>query len=204
MRRLPIWIVTAFLIGLGIVWLFPTSRYLLIGVIRHESFFQGRPTSYWAHALKQGPGSGNSMRLRRGGKAAVPVLAELAQGDDEEARIEALLALAVMGEDAKGAAPVLLELLSSEQSPPVLDLAKQILLRVDRQAAMLGCLELLKNSTTIHSRSFALDGLDRIGPQDTGVVERLTEALGDQNSLVRTAAAKALGRIQQKAAPLPD
>ncbi len=200
-RRLPIWFVIAFLVGMGVVWLFPASRYRLIGLLRNESSFLGRPASYWANALKKGP-TGDIKLLRHGGAAAVPVLAELAQYEEDEVRVEALLALAVMGPEAKGAAPVLLELLSSERSPPVLDLAKQILLQVDRQAAMLGCLELLKKSTTIHSRSCALDGLDRIGPEDAVAVEPLTKALDDENLLVRAVAAKALWRINRRAEPI--
>src|SRR5206468_12348868 len=112
-KRWPfaILIVIAGLVALA--WLFPTVMYVPVGFVKGEATFDGKPTDYWVHALNQEgflgqkPPPGDAGKtLRLGGSAAVPVLCEIAQGPDNNLRLGALNALALMGADAKEAKPM--------------------------------------------------------------------------------------------------
>src|SRR5258708_38789049 len=116
------WII---LVGVGlaamiaVVWLDPT--YILLGLLRNESFYRGRPTSFWrvvfhravhgepedkirAHEEMLGiePTYGQSMDT-----AAIPVLVELLDDEDEETRFVACNALDARGTEAAPAVPAL-------------------------------------------------------------------------------------------------
>src|SRR5262249_31716392 len=114
MRKRWLILIPFVILGLLVLaWFFPTAVYLPLGFVRGEATFDGKPTDYWAHALKQEgflgqappPGDAGKM-LREGGAAAVPVLCEIARGPDDLLRTQALSALALMGPEAKGAVPV--------------------------------------------------------------------------------------------------
>src|SRR5438128_1576048 len=64
--------------GIGVVILEPTR--IVVGYLKGENFFLGRPTGYWQRALQASdPAAQQETRqtLRSGGSAAVPVLVEL-------------------------------------------------------------------------------------------------------------------------------
>src|SRR6516225_5478682 len=67
---------------LGAMYLDPNSR--LLGLLAHESFYEGRPTRSWRQGLRdtsQTVQQETAEKLKQGGAAAVPVLAELVRGD---------------------------------------------------------------------------------------------------------------------------
>src|SRR5437773_7014777 len=108
-KRWPFGILVVIAALVVLAWLFPTIIYLPIGLVKGEATFDGKPTDYWVHALKKegflggSPPSGDAGKtLRLGGADAVPVLCEIAQGPDDELRSQALMALNLMGAEAKG------------------------------------------------------------------------------------------------------
>src|SRR5947209_4038854 len=76
--KLLIGLVAGLAVAVLAVLLDPT--YVLRGVLRGQSFFQGRPTSYWHRELQSedpAVAAEAQRRLREGSVAAVSVLAEL-------------------------------------------------------------------------------------------------------------------------------
>src|SRR5262249_24475221 len=108
------------LIGVNLALLLAVARYRLLGLLRNESFYKGRPTSYWSSVLQEGRWESENEDRPQGGQpilrlpewirgpaeedgilvvdlgkpnpnisrfaadpAAVPVLIELLQDDDE-------------------------------------------------------------------------------------------------------------------------
>src|SRR5262245_59124008 len=124
-----------------VVW-FPVALYVPVAVVRQESFFGGKPTSYWARALKREPFLGEPTPegdigriLRDGGAASASVLRELAASDEDEVRSEALLALSLMGPEAKGAVPALEATVKKEKNSTRFLLASEALGNVDAAVA---------------------------------------------------------------------
>src|SRR5438105_237259 len=76
----------------GTVWVCLARRTQVIGWLRHEATYQGKPTSYWTRAMQAGTEDvGKS--LREGGSEAVPVLCEMLRDPDENVRRQVLLTL---------------------------------------------------------------------------------------------------------------
>src|SRR5712692_8136994 len=100
-KRLLVLLGLALILGLIVALALPTSHFVIMGWLRRESFYQGRPTSYWISAVKKDAFLGNSAPaevgklLREGGEAAVPVLKEMVKDQDEYVSMQALLALGV-------------------------------------------------------------------------------------------------------------
>src|SRR5437588_7534583 len=111
------WLIGIFIVTAGVVaWVlvFPDMASESLARLRHEAFFDGKPTNYWIRALKHEgvlgqarPAGDIGRTLRDGGSAAVPVLCEIAENPDENLRSEALLGLSLIGPEAQAAAPVL-------------------------------------------------------------------------------------------------
>src|SRR5438132_9378996 len=104
----------AFVLLLAAVYLDPTCT--LQGVLKRDSFFRGKPTTYWRKALNDSTPSVHLetlQQLKEGGPSAVPVLVELLKGapnsDWEAAKVRWLAAeiLGQIGAEAKGAVPAL-------------------------------------------------------------------------------------------------
>src|SRR6266851_2558267 len=141
-KRWLIGIPIIIVILLVLAWMFPTSVFVSIGMVKGEATFDGKPTDYWEYALKkegflgQAPPPGDAGKtLRQGGAAAVPVLCEIAQGHDDLLRSEALSALSLMGAEAKGAVPMLKNTLKTETSPSRFLAAAEALANADPTAA---------------------------------------------------------------------
>jgi HEAT repeat protein len=191
---------------------FPVVLYLPLGAVRQEAFFAGRPTSYWARALKGEPFLGEQpyagdvgKRLRDGAAAAVPVLRELAASSDEELRSEALLALSLMGPEAKGAAPELETTLRTEKNSTRFLLAGEALGNADPPAAATALAAIARAKEEDGGRrAFALAGLSKLAPRGQEAVPALTELLQDPtaNPALRVEAARVLWLMKQPAEPL--
>lgn len=141
-KRWPFVLVIVIVILIAVAWLFPTTVYVPVGLVKGEAMFDAKPTDYWVHALnKEGflggsPPAGDAGKtLRLGGAAAVPVLCEIAQSSDDNLRTQALSALKLMGPEAKGAKSMLEETLKTEKNIYRFDLAGHALGNIDPSAA---------------------------------------------------------------------
>lgn len=144
-------------VALGLAWLVPASRWAMVGLARKESFYQGRPTSYWSKEIKDwntyllasyspvrsspgwkdlvpsGPHSRNAdMRehpaVLEGDPRAIPVLIELLQAEDAGVREWAASTLGEIGPPARDAIPALSELL---KDPALRSWAAEALSNID-------------------------------------------------------------------------
>jgi HEAT repeat protein len=91
-----------------IVCIIPTSRIILVGWLRGELTYRGKPTSYWVLALSDRDES-SLADLRHGGAASVPVLIEALADQDAQVRLNAAN---VLGEIGAEAVPLLIVALS--------------------------------------------------------------------------------------------
>ena len=84
----------------------------MIGLIRGDRFFHGRPTSYLRFELKDLSFGGRqraTAELAQGGPPAVPVLVQMLRDHDKFTRSEAADILAQIGPPAQDAVPALVE-----------------------------------------------------------------------------------------------
>jgi len=211
-KRWLLCILVLILIGLTLALVTPAPFYLSLGVVRHEAFFAGKPTNYWARALKQdrflghAPPQGDiGKTLRQGGAAAVPVLCEIAQSADDKLRYEALLALSVMGPGAKAAEPTLEAAIKREKESSKFLLASETLARLDPGAATAVLSVVLRDKEDEGSRrSWALATLLKYAPETQGALPTLKELVQDKDDsvLLRVQALLLLWRLKQPVDPL--
>ncbi|HEV3446269.1 MAG TPA: hypothetical protein VG099_16620, partial [Gemmataceae bacterium] len=211
-KRWLLCILVLILIGVTLALVTPAPFYLSLGVVRHEAFFAGKPTNYWARALKQdrflghAPPSGDiGKTLRLGGAAAVPVLCEIAQSPDDKLRYEALLALSVMGPEAKAAAPTLESAIKREKESSKFLLASDTLARLDPAVATPVLSAVLGDKEDEGSRrSWALATLLKHAPEAQAALPALKQLVQDKDDSVqlRVQALLLLWRLKQPAAPL--
>src|SRR6266511_3969450 len=107
-KHFLIWLTAVLLVGTGIVLYVPALHWGLIGLVRRESFFHGRPTSYWRLELMN-PTSRAAEELAQGRAAAVPVLVEILNGQGRGLRARAAHLLGRIGPPAEAAIPALQE-----------------------------------------------------------------------------------------------
>src|SRR5215831_11990087 len=90
-----LWLVLVILtaVGLGVAFALPRTHFAMLGWWRGEAYYAGQPTSFWAAAIRKDPFVGSSgdvgRYLREGGSAAIPVLGQLLQSDDDNVRTQA-------------------------------------------------------------------------------------------------------------------
>src|SRR5262249_42608388 len=97
--------------GVGAALLEPTCT--AWGVLRGESFYRGRPTTYWAGAVRTGDDATKAKaeaQLKEGGAAALPVLTEMlgrrsGNWEATDARLTAAKLIGQIGPDARSALP---------------------------------------------------------------------------------------------------
>jgi hypothetical protein len=197
---------------LGLAWLFPNAVYVPVGYVKGEATFDGKPTDYWVHALNQegffgqAPPPGDAGKtLRQGGSAAVPVLCEIAQGPDNNLRLGALNALALMGAEAKTAKPMLQATVKTETDRSRFYLASDALAHVDAAAAADVMSAILGDKQeTLSRKTFAFAALLRMAPQGQEAVPTLKEVFNDakEDVLLRVLAAEVLSNMNQPAESL--
>src|SRR5437879_5616960 len=173
MKRRPfLWLGILLAIGLVLALAFPTSHYyLLIGLLQNEAFYDGKPTGYWVSALKkrgyfgsEGPPRDVGNILSKAGAAAVPVLVDMLQEEDDEVRVNALLALLAMKPGEAAAAVSALEnTLINEQAEFHLQLASRALFKADEEAAIRAFIGVLERGRTAKNRILAAAALGNLG-----------------------------------------
>jgi len=107
------------LVVVGALWLDPTG--VLMGCLKGEPFFEGRPAGYWERSLRADPGTRVTAieKMEQGGTEAVSVLESLLsrpKGESAEVRWTAAEILGKIGPEAEQAGPALLAAL--EDSDP--------------------------------------------------------------------------------------
>src|SRR6516164_8322257 len=93
-------------VSLAIAMALPASHYVIVGILHQESFYNGRPTSYWIDALKHEPFARRSAPaqdigayLREGGFEALPVLRQMLHDQDTQVASEARMAISLILRD---------------------------------------------------------------------------------------------------------
>jgi HEAT repeat protein len=194
-----------------VMWVFPATVYVPQGIWRHESFFEGKPTSYWTRALNRerfmghAPPDGDAgQTLRDGGAAAVPVLCEIAQNPDKKVRMEAFAALSYMGPDAKAAVPTLAAAVKKEEVSTCFLLASDALAHADPAAAAEALGAVVANKDKPAPRAWALTELGKLVPHGQEAVPVLNEILHDPNEdpVLRVQAIAVLAQLKQPPEPL--
>jgi HEAT repeat protein len=208
------------LVGIGVVvaagcvaaaLAFPATVYVPLGLLRHEAFFAGKPTNYWGRALRQqdfmghAPPAGDTGKvLAAGGAAAVPVLCQLAENPDGNVRMQALLALSVIGPEAGAAAPVLAKIIKTEDNSARFLAAGEALARADPAAAAETLSAVLRDKENLGGRAWALAALLKLAPECQGTLPAVAELLHDPDARLRVEAAHVLWRMKQPAGPVVE
>ncbi len=211
-RRLILWFGIVPVVALGIALLIPSDRYFLLGLLRGESFQDGRPTSYWIDQLKEadaGKRQEAAAALGRIGpeaKKGVPALALALKDSDKLVRLKAALALFQIGAESADAVPALCDALQDEI--PLVRLQAALALRLigpKAGAAVPALIQALRDpENRIPQPGFlksvaqvAAMALGRIGPDAKDAIAALAEIAYDKESdeLLRQEAAEALKKI---------
>jgi HEAT repeat protein len=210
-KRWLVWTLIGIAVCVALLLVFPAAVYVPLGLLRHEAFFDGKPTNYWVRAFKQEgflghapPGGDVGKTLREGGAAAVPVLSEMAARPDENLRSEALRVLSLIGPEAKDAAPLLAQTMKTEDNSSRFMLASEALAKVDPAIAAETLGEVLRDKTNEGRRSWALTELLKLAPQGREAVPVLKDLVNDpqEDALLRVQALRMLWRLNQPAEPL--
>jgi HEAT repeat protein len=206
-KRQLAWSSVILAISLALVLAFPRTRFWLHGRLRGEAFYQGRPTSYWISALNKEPFLGSPPRdvgkaLAGGGRAAVPVLAEMLRQSDHRVHQQALLTLTVIGSEAEEARPALEEFLGTEADRTCLDMAMRLLVRMERRAAVDAVVQALERNPSAQGRAWAARSLGGLGPEAHGGLPALEQALRDDDQNVQVSAASAIWQLEHRSGPI--
>jgi hypothetical protein len=121
--RWRLWLTAAVIIAVIIfIWNYEKETYALSGLIKGETFFDGRPSSYWKARFKD-EGEAGIRSLRRvtvelfdkNRNAALPVLLEALQDSDKDIRAVAIFLVGQYGKDCANELPLLTAALRDPQ-----------------------------------------------------------------------------------------
>src|SRR5687768_1454631 len=121
MKKYVVLLIVVFVVALLALWLEPTGT--VLGRLRGEKFFEGRPTSYWVNALtsEDPPVSASArQKLGSGGEDAAAVLDEILRkqkGEDAESTELRLAAADLLGRNKEAAKDYSATLLSLLDDP---------------------------------------------------------------------------------------
>jgi HEAT repeat protein len=195
-------LVIVLVVGLAALLYFPETHYRMIGWLRREAFFQGRPTSFWILALKHDPSVEGLVPsrdvgkyLREGGAEAIPVLNEMLSSQDVEVQSVALVALNQMGPETKGALPGIKHLLTGETNTQCISLAKRLLLKLAPEETVAAFCQGFRQNPNWEIRRRCIAILETLDLPLADAAEPLRQALKDENGHVRLRAAKTLWKL---------
>jgi HEAT repeat protein len=205
------WVAVLLLIAAAVVFGVPGSRYVVLGYLNNEPFYDNMPRTYYVQALKS-----PDTKTRRHAAFALGVLGPEGRGtvsgliaaldDDKDplVRINAALALYKFGPGAREALPAIIRALRDEVDLVRMDAAMSLArLGPDAREAVPALIEALprkENRTQVlpfprSIREQMVVALGKIGPDAHAAVPALTAALTDEQVSMRTSAAEALQRI---------
>ncbi len=190
-RRLLLWLGVVVVVGLGVAFALPATRYRLLALVRNERLYNGRPLSYWTGALREDDDP--DVRRQAAETLGDAQLCKDAPANDPECRAVVAALVGALGDPEgrvrKMAASALLTY--PRESPVPTDSAT-----VARLTGALADGEVLVRKAA--ARSLWQAGSAARGGDG---VARLTKALEDKDDFVREYAARTLGRIGPEAAP---
>lgn len=206
-RSLMILAVALVLGGLALLLYFPRVQLVLVGFLRGEAFYNGRPTSYWVSALKKEPTFlGQSLpqgdigkMLREGGPDAIPVLVQMLGDEENAVTQEALLALTLMDPDPALVKPALEQILQTRGEIGCLQGATQLLQRLDRAAAQATLIRALESNRRVRGRVWAASAVGTSDDDERSVATALERCIRNpaEDMLVRLSAIRGLIRLQE-------
>jgi hypothetical protein len=224
MRKKWLWLVPLVVAGLAVVLLVPGVRWRVLGVLRGEAFYQGRPTSYWRNEyvewVEHGPRPGTLNHLPTPtlfdqlksllprplprlpfsvlsqDPKALPVLIELLTAEDPDVRMFTAYSLKRMGSPARVALPHLTPLLHDENGGTRQNAADAVV-QVATDGDMAGLLEEMLSNQDPYVRMTTAECLGK--RRLVEAAPALRAALGDPDEDVRKAAATALNNLGAEA-----
>jgi HEAT repeat protein len=204
---------------LALPWLL-WAAYALLAILRHEHFFHGLPSSYWAERVHRWPAPepmwldgaptqaitvadylglrGKEPVVLTGGPGAVGVLCDLLHSPDPHVRREAARAVGALGEEGSAATAALLQVLAQDadedegrrQTPTGL-IARDALSALG-ETAIPAVVEALSGDPDRHIRRQAARALASQGSLPQSTLPALAVALRDVDARVREHATRAL------------
>lgn len=209
MRKLWL-LVTIVLIGTcAVVFFFPATVYVPLGHLRHEAFFSGKPTNYWARALQGESFLGQAppkmdvgQTLRDGGKESVGVLTQMLEDPDRNVRRQAMLALFYIGAEAKPSAPVLAEMMQKEEVSVMFLSESAALAKADPELECQTLAAVLRNKSNPGRRAWALAVLLDSAAQCQIILPAVQELYQEENKDLHVDTIRVLGRMGQPPEPL--
>lgn len=187
---------------LGLMLAIPACRWRLIGLLRWESFYDGRPTSYWRaqiQALHRDPS--REVRVYRALRSSILGKPMRLLGIGEPVPIPPLYRTPV--ERDPEAVPVLAELLGDADATVRLYAVGNLAwMRRGAEAAVPALVRLFGQEHDPEARALSARALGAIGPGAAAATPALRAALTDVDLLIRVSAARALWQIDRQAAPI--
>src|SRR5262245_35756673 len=188
MKRLGLWLGLPLVLLIAVVFVVPALRVRVLGALRGEPFFEGRPASAWAADLADNrDGTRAAASLKKGGRAALPVLMELALHGTPEVQPNARAVIVQIGDLAVPALTKSLEASSAEERRLAASVFGE--LGAGAKPALPVLVRLLKDPDKDVAKSAAA-ALEKLGPAAAPAVPELTALLkdGDTALKVKTAA----------------
>ncbi len=206
--RKRIWfaLLGAVVLVVGAALAFPVSHFAVLGWLRGEAFYRGKPTSYWQAALRgdrfiDERGVGNT--LREGGDAAVPVLVEMLGENDPHTQAIVLIYLNDLGEDARNALPALADHVLKTSDPFQVEETLKIIGHLDESLARRLVCQLIDSQSYTKKRVLGVLSAGPFCAADSEILGKVSALLDDPNPSVREAAAVTLLRAQRRDLRIP-
>jgi hypothetical protein len=203
-RRRLFWLSLLLLLLVLAVVVFPASRWRIIGWVKGEAFYDGRPTSYWSERIKA--------RHVRHDERSKLILAKANNtyswtrlwsdltGRDTEDLSDPLCTQESAYPFADTAAvPVMIELLGDPESQVRIYTCHALVTVEGSNKAAIPALVLMLGSADVYDRRNAASVLAIIGPEGPNVVRALTLALRDADAYVVYQSVRALGAMGPEA-----
>jgi HEAT repeat protein len=209
MRKFWFLVIILLIGACAVVVIFPALAYVPLGYLRHEAFFAGKPTIYWARAVKGESFLGQAppkmdvgQTLRDGGKESVGVLTQMLQDPDRNVRRQAMLALFYIGADAKPAAHALAEIMQEEQNSVMFLSASASLAKADPELECQTLAAVLRDKNNPERRAWALAVLLESAAACQDILPVVQDMVKDPDVGVRIDAIRVCGRMHHPPEPL--
>jgi HEAT repeat protein len=174
----------------GAVLLVPEMRFALLGGIRGERFYQGRPTSHWVHILHKGKDeerANAAEALGEIGPAAdvVPALIAALEDENEFVIRRAADSLGKFGPDAVSAVPALVRALKDKDNRFRLEVARVLgdFGEGGAKEAVPALIETVRKDSNATTKMFAIASLRNLGAEAHVAIPVLVEALKDPGGI---------------------
>lgn len=202
MKRKTLLLLVALVVLLAAIGLYLDPSRRLLGLVRGETFFQDRPSSYWAAALTSRDPATQSeaiQKLTDAKTVGIPLLVELVEsnpGADATsigARTEALNLLGKVGESDQKAVDALIR--SLQDADPNLRVVAAKGLGTAKVELPDSAIPILIEMLTGKEKVTPIRVLSKYGKRAEAAIPELRELLQDEDAEVRWNASRTLGKI---------